>query len=53
MDRFLQDCLVLFNDTFYAVFSVPILRFFLLSLLFMTVLRFVAHIVNQGKKGKL
>ena len=53
VSMWLLSVLGLFNDTLEAVFGVPILRFFLLWLLFCSVVSLVFLLVRQARRGRL
>ncbi len=53
LSAWLGQVAALFNRTLGAVLSVPVLRLFLVLLLLMALISFLAALLRQGRKGKL
>ena len=50
---FLSDVIRLFNDTLSAIYGVPILRFFIVAVLFLVVVSLLSRMVRMSQKGRL
>lgn len=53
LELWLINVVTLFSDTLGAICRVPVLRLFLAALLFLVVFSLLAHLIRQGRKGKL
>lgn len=49
----LSQTLGLFGNTLDAVMSLPVLRFFLVFLLFLAVMTFFSVLIRRGRKNKM
>ena len=53
LSGWLLEVIALFNDTLRAVMALPVLRLFLVLLLFLSLVSFLAYLVQRGRKGRM